>query len=72
MTSIIFLEVIYEFNIYIKGIVKAVLIIGLLTALFVLYVSSSISLAILGFGMIAVLGIVILVLAFLYEIKNRP
>lgn len=72
MTSIIFLEVIYEFNIYIKGIVKAVLIIGLLTALFVLYVSSSISLAILGFGMIAVLGIVVLVLAFLYEIKNRP
>jgi|UPI0007763B37 hypothetical protein len=58
--------------IYIKGIVKAVLIIGLLTALFVLYVSSSISLAILGFGMIAVLGIVVLVLAFLYEIKNRP
>ena len=58
--------------IYIKGIVKAVLIIGLLTALFVLYVSSSILLAILGFGMIAVLGIVVLVLAFLYEIKNRP
>ena len=58
--------------IYIKGIVKALLIIGLLTALFVLYVSSSISLAILGFGMIAVLGIVVLVLAFLYEIKNRP
>ncbi len=58
--------------IYIKGIVKAVLILGLLTALFVLYVSSSISLAILGFGMIAVLGIVVLVLAFLYEIKNRP
>ena len=58
--------------IYIKGIVKAVLIIGLLTALFVLYVSSSISLAILGFGMIAVLGIVVLVFAFLYEIKNRP
>ena len=58
--------------IYIKGIVKAVLIIGLLTALSVLYVSSSISLAILGFGMIAVLGIVVLVLAFLYEIKNRP
>lgn len=58
--------------IYIKGIVKAVLIIGLLTALFVLYVSSSIPLAILGFGMIAVLGIVVLVLAFLYEIKNRP
>ena len=58
--------------IYIKGIVKAVLIIGLLTTLFVLYVSSSILLAILGFGMIAVLGIVVLVLAFLYEIKNRP
>ena len=49
----------------------AILVIGLLTTLVLLFLGATLPIASLGFGIIAVLGIVALGLAFYYEVKNR-
>ena len=49
----------------------AILVIGLLTTLVLLFLGATLPIAILGFGIIAVLGIVAQGLAFYYEVKNR-